>query len=232
MKAIHQSVSSIVLEAAKELRGGRGILLHDSEGRENETDIVYSAIHCTPESIAYMRREAGGLICSAVGNEVAEKLGLPFMHDVLNGISTAYPVLSSLVETSTPYGGRPAFSISLNHRISFTGVTDRDRSATVMAIGKVAEMVASGDDNARREFISTLKAPGHVPLLIEAPGSIVERRGHTELSIRLMRIAELPPASVVCEMLDSGTHKALNLDDARRFAARNGMVLIEGKEIV
>ena len=231
MKAVHQSSSSIVLEAARELEEGKGILLHDSEGRENETDIVYSAIHCTPETIAHMRMEAGGLICTAIGNEVAEKLGLPFMHDVLSGISTTYPVLSSLVETSTPYGGRPAFSISLNHRTSFTGVTDRDRSATVMAIGKAAGMVASGDENARNEFISTLKAPGHVQLLIEAPGSIVERRGHTELSIRLMRIAGLPPASVVCEMLDSVTHKALSLEDAKRFAARNGMVLVEGKEI-
>ncbi len=231
MKAIHQTAAPRVLEAAAELRKGKGILLHDSAGRENEVDIVFSAIHCNPECIAYLRKEAGGLICSAIGYDVAEKLGLPFMHDLLKDISKSYPLLSSLVEVATPYGGKPAFSITLNHRVSFTGVTDSDRSATVMAIGNVAGMVAEGKGDARGQFVSTLKTPGHVPLLIEAPGSILERRGHTELSIMLMRTAGLPPASVVCEMLDSTTHKSLELEDARKFARDNGMVFLEGKEI-
>lgn len=228
---MHESVSASVLQAMKELREGKAILLHDSAGRENEVDIVFSAARCTPESIAYMRRHAGGLICAAIGNEVAERIGLPFMHEILENASERFPALLSLVERNTPYGGLPAFSITVNHRNSYTGVTDRDRSDTVNAIARVAELASTEGDGAAREFSSSLKAPGHVPLLIEAKGSLKERRGHTELSIRLMRLAGLPPAAVVCEMLDAQTHKALDTEKAKRFATEYGLVMLSGEHI-
>lgn len=232
MKMMHEQSSAKILEAARILQHGGGILLHDSSARENEVDLVFSAVHCRPENIAFMRTFAGGLICSAIGNEVADRIGLPFMHDLLAGISADFPILSSIVESATPYGGKPAFSITLNHRNSFTGVTDNDRSATISAIGSVAEMVSRGDPNAAAEFASTLKSPGHVQLLIEARGALGERKGHTELSIRLMRIAGLPPATALCEMLDSRTHSSLRLEDAALFARDNDLLLIEGHEIL
>lgn len=232
MEMIHDHSSAKVLQAVTALRNGNPVLLHDSPGRENEVDIVLPAIYCTPESIEFLRNNAGGLICSAIGKEVAARIGIPFMHDILANAAVAYPVLSSVIETATPYGGRPAFSISLNHRKSFTGVTDNDRSATIKAIGRLAEIVSGEEGDAAEEFASTLKSPGHVPLLIEADGSLSERRGHTELSIRLMRVAGLPPASVVCEMLDGKTHRSLTLEDASRFADEKGLVLLEGNEIL
>lgn len=228
---MHESISASILRALEELRGGRAILLHDSTGRENEVDIVFSAAYCTPESIAYMRRNAGGLICAAIGNDVAERIGLPFMHEILEEAAARYPALQSLVERSTPYGGLPAFSITVNHRNSYTGVTDTDRSETVTAVARVAELASQDGDGASKEFTSSLKAPGHVPLLIEARGSLRERRGHTELSIRLMRLAGLPPAAAVCEMLDAQTHRALDVAKAERFAQDNGLVLLRGEQI-
>lgn len=232
MKMVEEHVSARVLRAVTALRNGNPVLLHDSPGRENEVDLVLPAIYCTPESVGFLRVSAGGLICSAIGREVAAKIGIPFMHDILANAAAAYPVLSSVIETATPYGGKPAFSITLNHRKSFTGVTDNDRSMTIRAIGRLAEIVAGADGNAAEEFTSTLKSPGHVPLLIEADGSLSERRGHTELSIRLMRLAGLPPASVVCEMLDGKTHSSMTLGDASRFAHEKDLVLIEGNEIL
>ncbi len=231
MNEMYEAEPAVVLKAAAALREGRAVMIHDSAARENEVDLVYPAIHCGPESISHLRSAAGGLICSAIGNDVARAVGLPFMHDVLAWAAASYPVLSSIIETDTPYGGKPAFSITLNHRNSFTGVTDADRSATVKAIGRVAEIVAGGKGDAGRQFASTLKAPGHVPLLIEAPGGLAERRGHTELSIRLMRIAGLPPASVVCEMLDARTHRSLGLEDAGQYARDNGLILVEGSHL-
>lgn len=229
MKMVHEHTADTLAVAAKDLAAGKCILLHDSGGRENEVDMVFSALSCTPSAIEFMRSAAGGLICAAVGNEVAAKVGLPFMHDLLMESAAAYPVFSKIAESTAPYGGRPAFSITLNHRNSFTGVTDRDRSMTVMAIGRVAELSSDGSGDPAAEFVSSLKSPGHVPLLIEAGGSTSERRGHTELSIKLMRMAGLPPASVVCEMLDGRTHLALGLEDARKFASDRGLALVEGK---
>lgn len=231
MKMMHESVSASVQQALEDIRGGKAILIHDSAGRENEVDIVFSAALCSPENIAYMRRHAGGLICAAIGNDVAQKIGLPFMHELLENASNRYPSLLSLVEKNTPYGGMPAFSIAVNHRKSYTGVTDSDRSDTVTAIARVAELAATEGDGAAREFGSSLKAPGHVPLLIEAKGSLNERRGHTELSIRLMRLAGLPPAAVVCEMLDAHTFRALDVRKAESFARDNGLVLLRGEQI-
>lgn len=230
MKEMFRAASASIRAAVSAAREGRAILLHDGEGRENEVDIVFSAERCTPESIAFMRSSGGGLICAAIGNEVASAIGLPFMHDLLASAAERYPALSGIVEGSTPYGGRPAFSISLNHRDSYTGVNDRERSATVMAIGRVARLVSEGGD-AASEFTSLLKAPGHVPLLIEAHGSLSERRGHTELSIAVMRMAGLPPASVVCEMLDSRTHRSLSVEDAAMLASDAGLPLLEGSEL-
>ncbi len=228
VKMIHEPLECQILAAAEELKAGNIIFVHDSSSRENEVDMVASAYMCTPEMISTMRERAGGLICSAIGNEVAANIHLPFMHEILELSHEKYPDLTSMIETRTPYGGRPAFSISVNHRDVFTGVSDGERCMTIRQIGNVAKVAVEGRD-ANSEFYSKLKSPGHVPLLIEARNSLAERRGHTELSIRLARIAGLPPATVVCEMLDSRTHKSLDLEKARRIAGELKLPIIEGE---
>jgi len=62
---------------------GKFVLIHDDKGRENEVDMVIAAEFITPEHVGIMRRDAGGLICTAITNEVALKLGLMYMHDIL-----------------------------------------------------------------------------------------------------------------------------------------------------
>jgi 3,4-dihydroxy 2-butanone 4-phosphate synthase len=225
---IHEHMEDLILGAADALRTGNIVFMHDSSSRENEVDMVASAHMCTPDMISMMRENAGGLICSAIGNDVAASLHLPFMHEILELSGEKYPYLASMIETRTPYGGRPAFSITVNHRDTYTGVSDAERCMTVRQIGRVAKLVSEGKD-ANSEFYSKLKSPGHVPLLIEARNSLAERRGHTELSISLSRIAGLPPATVVCEMLDSDTHQSMSLENARRIARELDLPIIEGE---
>ncbi len=225
---IEQHLRREFSDAIGALASGGVALLHDSSSRENEVDMIAASQFCTPETIALMREKAGGLICSAIGNEVASALQLPFMHDIMDAASARYPLFSSMIDKETPYGGKPAFSLSLNHRSVFTGVTDADRSLTVSTLGSIALMVMNHEAAAADAFYGEFKTPGHVPLLIEAPESLAKRRGHTELSIHLARLAGLAPATVVCEMQDSVTHRALCTEDAIRFASLFGIPYVEG----
>jgi len=227
---ITSTVAQKLREAVSALQRGEFILLHDDDARENEIDMVLPAHLCTPSSIAFMRQNAGGLICAAIGRDVAAVLQLPYMHDLLLETAEHHPVLRFIIQQNTPYGGRPAFSITLNHREVYTGITDMERSMTIRAIGDVASALNGGNPMAL--FTSTLISPGHVPLLLEADGGLKSRRGHTELSIALMRMAGLPSASVLCEMLDAGTHRALSISKAMEFAKQQSIPLVDGRDIV
>jgi 3,4-dihydroxy 2-butanone 4-phosphate synthase len=211
------------------LREGRFVFVHDDEGRENEIDMVLPAEHINPSHIAAFRTIAGGLICLAVSNEIAVKLGLVYMHDILRGLSRINPMFKKLTSGKTPYGDRPSFSISVNHRETFTGITDFDRALT---IAKMAEVCRKIDSAGVEKFSNDFRAPGHVPILIASKGLLYERTGHTELCVYLTKIAGLVPAAVICEMLDSSTGRALSIDRGRRYASKNNIPLVESSELI
>ncbi|HKR57577.1 MAG TPA: 3,4-dihydroxy-2-butanone-4-phosphate synthase, partial [Candidatus Nitrosopolaris sp.] len=119
------------------LREGRFVLVHDDKGRENEIDMILPAEHVSPSHIAAFRTIAGGLICLAVSHEIAVKLGLVYMHDILHGLSRINPMFKKLTSGKTPYGDRPSFSISVNHRDTYTGITDFDRALTITKMAEV-----------------------------------------------------------------------------------------------
>ncbi len=218
--------------ALTELRQGSFVLIHDSASRENEVDMVVAAELVSPEHVRVMRTDAGGLVCLALDNKVGERLGMANMCDILLYAAQQYPVLKSLDEESAPYGGRPAFSITISHRRTFTGVTDRDRALTISELAKLARTTLNGGQNCREAFVSEFKAPGHVHLLLEAEGSLAKRRGHTELSVYLCKLAGLAPAAAICEMLDGKTHGALSIDDAQVYARENSIPLLDGQKVV
>jgi 3,4-dihydroxy 2-butanone 4-phosphate synthase len=217
--------------AIKELRDGGFVMLHDSSDRENEVDIVVAAESISPEQVQIMRTNAGGLLCLALGCDVGEKLGLVNMGDIFLSAADRYPILKSLNEENAPYGGKPAFSITVNHRRTFTGVTDRDRALTISELGRIAR-VSMTSNNVREEFTSSFKAPGHVHLLLESEGSLAERRGHTELSVYLCRLAGISPAAAICEMLDSKTHDALSVEKAWEYAQIHSIPFLDGQQLV
>lgn len=214
------------------LREGRFLLLHDSDSREDEVDMVVAAEKVTPEHIRAMRTDAGGLVCVALDNEIGRTLGIPYLQDVLLSASEKYPLLRSLHEEIAPYGGKSAFSITVNHRRTFTGITDRDRALTIRELAKQTKAAVNREADCQKTFASEFKAPGHVHLLLEAPGSLTERRGHTELSLYLTKLAGLTPAAVICEMLDGKTHNALSVEDATNYGQMHSIPLLDGQELV
>ncbi len=221
-----------VCAAIESLRNGKMILLFDSDEREGETDMVIPALCVTPSDIARMRRDGGGLICVSIHSDSAQKLGLPFMSDILRSVSlNGHGSLRTLVEKKgdIPYDSRSSFSLWVNHRNTFTGITDNDRALTINKIGEVVKQVLNGK---RIDFGKEFRSPGHVALLRAAPGLLEERRGQTELSIVLALRAGISPSMVVCEMLDEKKGKALSKKDAKEYARCHGMPFIEGENLL
>ncbi len=219
-------------EAIESIRKGNMILLFDDENREGETDLVMPALSVTPADIVRMRRDAGGLICVAVHAKAAEKLGLPFMSDILSSVSlNGHRQLRTLVEKKgdIPYDSRSSFSLWVNHRGTFTGITDNDRALTINKVGETVYRVLNGE---KIDFGREFRSPGHVALLRAAAGLLDERRGQTELSIQLALMAGICPSMVVCEMLDEKTGRALSKEDANEYSLRYNMPFIAGKDIM
>jgi len=197
---------------------GEPVLVHDAADREGETDIVYPAGSVTPAAVARLRNDAGGLVCVALADQVSADLELPFMQDVLDHPTSA--------DHDLAYDERSSFSLTVNHRDTFTGITDEDRSLTIQ---ELAALAAEPDAAA---FADEFRSPGHVHLLRAAPDLLDDREGHTELGIALADAADQPPAVVVCEMLDDETGGARSPAAARAYADREGLVYVEGRELL
>ncbi len=223
----------MILEKAIEaIRCGKMILLFDADDREGETDLVIPAQSITPHDVARMRCDGGGLICVAIHAKAAEMLGLPFMSELLKSVSlNGHKALRTLVEKEgdIPYDARSSFSLWVNHRNTFTGITDNDRAFTINKIGETVQRVLDGEII---DFGHEFRSPGHVALLRAASSLLDERRGQTELSIALALMAGICPSMVVCEMLDAKSGKALSKEEAKKYSLCNNMPFVEGKTIV
>jgi 3,4-dihydroxy 2-butanone 4-phosphate synthase len=218
-----ETVGDTVADAVTALSDGRPILVHDFDEREGETDIVYPAGAVTADAVARMRNDAGGLVCVALSDAVAEAVDLPLFDAAVDHPAAA--------DHDLAYDDRSSFSLPVNHRDTFTGITDDDRSLTITKLSEVADDAAAGTYDAD-DFAAAFRTPGHVHLLRGAPDLLGDRRGHTELGLALAEAADLPPAVVVCEMLDDDTGGALSPADARAYARRNGLVYVEGEDVV
>ncbi len=207
------------------LRNGRFILIHDSDSRENEVDMVMASEFVTPASVAQMRKDAGGLICLAVEMEIANRIGLPFLVDVEKSVSNKFPVLN-YIRFDIPYDKRSSFSISINHRDTFTGITDKDRALTIREFAKFCKNLP---EDTQKEFGLRFRSPGHIPLLISS--GLHSREGHTELSTALLRMAKLVPVAVICEMLDDTEFGALSRENAVKYAEKHNLIILEGSEV-
>ncbi len=178
------------------LRQGRGVLVVDDEERENEGDLVFAAEGLTEPQMAMLIRECSGIVCLCLPPEKIEALGL-----------------TPMVEVNTSRHGT-AFTVSVEAAKGVTtGVSARDRLATVRAA--VAEGARPGD----------LARPGHVFPLRARPGGVLERRGHTEATVDLMRLAGLAPCGVLCELTNPDGTMARR-PEIEKFAAREGFPVV------
>ncbi len=162
--------------AINEIKKGRMVIMMDDEDRENEGDLVYAATHSTPDMVNFMAKEARGLICTPLPQELAEKLELIPM--VTNNVSNH--------ET--------AFTVSIDSATADTGISSAERND---CISKLANPLTKASDFVR---------PGHIFPLIAKDGGVLVRTGHTEGSVDICKLAGLAPVGVICEIIkDDGT---------------------------
>jgi 3,4-dihydroxy 2-butanone 4-phosphate synthase/GTP cyclohydrolase II len=168
-----------LLEAAVEdLRTGRPVIVVDDEDRENEGDLVMAAQFATAEAMGFFVRWTSGLICTPMAPQVADRLRLPLMVPPPAGAAGADDV------------GQVAFTVSVDAVGTGSGISAADRALTARAL---ADPVTRPDGLIR---------PGHVFPLRARPGGIAERRGHTEATVDLLRLAGLNPVGVISEVCD------------------------------
>lgn len=219
VRASDRGAEATGVEAAIEaFAAGDPVCIHDAADREGEVDLVYPAGAVDADAVRRLRRDGGGLICVALADRIAAAFELPFLADAVDHPATEGQELS--------YDDRSSFSLTVNHRETTTGITDRDRARTITALG------AAAADPENTDFAATFRSPGHVHLLRGAPDGLASRTGHTELALALAAAADRPPAAVVCEMLDGTTGRALTPADAQSYAEREGLIYLEGRAIL
>jgi 3,4-dihydroxy 2-butanone 4-phosphate synthase/GTP cyclohydrolase II len=159
-------------EALAELKEGKVIIVCDDEDRENEGDFIALAEKATPEVINLMVTHGRGLVCVPIEEELAENLDL-----------------RPMVETNTDYHGT-AFTVSIDHKFSTTGISAYERSGTVLSLL---------DPEAKPE---DFKRPGHMFPLVAKKGGVLQRNGHTEAAVDLAKLCGAKPAGVICEIMN------------------------------
>ena len=185
-----------VERAMEALRAGKGILLVDDESRENEGDLIFAASRMSVEDMALMIRACSGIVCLCLTADKARSLGL-----------------SPMVEHNTSrYGTNFTVSIEAARGVT-TGVSAHDRLKTIR--------MAVADDCKPTD----LAHPGHVFPLVARAGGVLERDGHTEGSVDLVTLAELPPYAVLCELTNADGTMA-RLPEVVSFAETHGFPVV------
>ena len=189
-------------QAIRAFREGRAVVLQDDPDRENEGDLIIAAEMISEEIMAMMIRDCSGIVCLCVEDNLARHLDL-----------------AQMVERNTNNHGT-AFTVSIEARAGITsGVSAHDRVATILAA--VRPGARPGD----------LARPGHVFPLRAHPDGLQARRGHTEGSVELARMAGLRPAAVLCELMNpDGT--MMRGPALRAFAEEHGFPLLTIQDLV
>ena len=226
-----------VQQAVDAFRQGHPVCLFDSEKREGETDLLFPAACAEPSTMRQLRQDCGGLLFLAIGDEVGECFGLPFLQDLHTSkeATSAYPVLTHLITNDLRYDARSAFTLSLNHRNTYTGITDHDRALTTRRFAELArDCLEDGvaPEEAGRRLGEEFRTPGHIPVCREAKGGLSVRQGHTELAVGLARLAGTPPVVIGAEMLQPDGDHALSVGDAKAWAEARGIPFLEGADVV
>lgn len=184
------------------LRAGSGVLVVDDEDRENEGDLIFSAQHLTVPQMAQLIRECSGIVCLCLPDEKVKALELPMMVD------------NNSSQFST------AFTVTIEATVGVTtGVSAADRVRTIKA--------ASAPDAKPED----LRRPGHVFPLRARPGGVLERMGHTEATVDLMRLAGLGSCGVLCEVTNPDGTMA-RLPEIIAFGEREGYPVMSVADLV
>lgn len=188
-------------EALTDLKEGKVIIVCDDEDRENEGDFIALAEHATPAVINLMATHGRGLICVPIEEELAQKLDL-------------IPMVS---KNTDPHG--TAFTVSIDHKFSTTGISAFERSATILSLLDPESKAAD------------FKRPGHIFPLIAKKGGVLRRTGHTEAAVDLARLCGARSAGVICEIMNEDGTMA-RVPELRIIADELNVKLITIKDLI
>lgn len=189
-------------EGLEAIRRGRMLIVVDDEDRENEGDLVVAAARVTPAAVNFMAKHGRGLIC------------MPMTARRLDELS-----LGEMVRENTDRH-RTAFTVSVDAREGVaTGISAHDRARTILTL--VNPKTSPSD----------LTRPGHVFPLRACEGGVLTRAGHTEAAVDLARLAGLPPAGVICEIMNEDGSMA-RLPQLRRFAEKHRLKMITIADLI
>ena len=188
-------------EAVTDLKKGRMIVVIDDPGRENEGDLICAARYADTANVNFMATYAKGLICMPMSPDVTARLGL-----------------RQMVSENTD-NHCTAFTVSIDHISTTTGISAAERSVTAL---KCADPDSRPED---------FRRPGHMFPLEARPGGVLERKGHTEATVDLMRLAGLEECGLCCEIMrEDGT--MMRTDELMEFAGKHGLKIITVESLV
>ncbi|MBT2736321.1 3,4-dihydroxy-2-butanone-4-phosphate synthase [Bacillus sp. ISL-7] len=188
-------------EALADLKEGKVVIVCDDENRENEGDFISLAEKATPEVINLMATHGRGLICVPIDEALAQKLDL-------------HPMVSKNTDPN-----RTAFTVSIDHKFSTTGISAFERSATVLSM--------VDPESKASDFLR----PGHMFPLIAKKDGVLSRTGHTEAAVDLAILCGAKPAGVICEIMnDDGT--MARVPQLRKIADKLNIKMITIKDLV
>ena len=188
-------------EAIDELKQGKIIIVCDDEDRENEGDFIALAEKATPDVINFMVTHGRGLLCVPIQEDLAQRLDL-------------FP----MVAKNTDAHGT-AFTVSIDHKYSTTGISTFERSATILSM-------LDPDSKA-----SDFKRPGHVFPLIAKKGGVLRRTGHTEAAVDLATLSGAQPAGVICEIMNEDGSMA-RVPQLRKLADELSLKMVTIKDLI
>jgi len=185
-----------------DIQRGRMVIVVDDPSRENEGDLIFSAMRVTPEKINFMAKFGRGLICAPVADDIADRLGLSLMSRA----------------SQDPYKTAWAVSVDAAEGIT-TGISAHDRARTIKLLADPASRA--------EDFVK----PGHLFPLRSKKGGVLVRAGHTEASVDLMRLAGEVPVGVICEIMnEDGTMS--RVPDLMEFARRHNLKMCTIEDLI
>ncbi|QJC28654.1 3,4-dihydroxy-2-butanone-4-phosphate synthase [Enterobacteriaceae endosymbiont of Plateumaris consimilis] len=188
--------------AISSLNNGKGVLILDNENRENESDIVFSAEKITVKQIALTIRYGSGIICLCITEHLRKKLNLPMM-----------------VKNNTSFY-KTGFTVTIEAAKGITtGVSAQDRFTTIKTAINI---------NVKPK---DLNSPGHVFPLRAVKEGVLKRKGHTEATIDLLKIAKMNPTGILCELTNDNGSMA-RTKDTILFAKKNHMPVLTVEDII
>lgn len=189
-----------VVKALEDLKNGKIIVVADDDDRENEGDLICAAEYATPENLNFMVSIGKGLICMPMSGDIAAKLNIPMMV------------------TDNTDNHETAFTVSIDHVDTSTGISAYDRSLTAMK--------TVSDDAKPEDF----RRPGHMFPLVAKKGGVLIRNGHTEATVDLMRLAGLKECGLCCEIMQEDGHM-MRADGLKRLSNEYELTFITIKDI-